>query len=237
MSEPFKFKQFTVQQDRCAMKIGTDGVLLGAWTTIPKNCQSILDIGAGTGIIGLMMAQRSPAELIDAIELDDNAFEQCTDNFEASPWSDRLFCYHADFEEFVGEIDDTYDLIVSNPPFYMEDVSSGDSSRDNARQNGSLPFSILFKGVKKLLSEQGFFAMIAPYGQEESILDLGRENGMHPTRITHVRGNEKSEIKRSLIQFSQQQEPLKSSSLTIEKERHRYTKDYIDLTKEFYLKM
>ena len=140
MSKPFQFKQFTVHQDRCAMKVGTDGVLLGAWTSLEHQPDSILDIGAGTGLIALQMAQRSPAELIDAIELDEAAYEQCVANFEASAWSDRLFCYHAGLDEFVDEIDDQYDLIVSNPPFYSENVSSGDASRDQARQNNSLPF-------------------------------------------------------------------------------------------------
>ena len=141
--KPFKFKEFTIHQDQCAMKVGTDGVLLGAWASLANQPESILDIGAGTGLIALQLAQRSSAETIDAIELDDAAYEQCVANFEASPWGDRLFCYHAGFDEFVGEMDDKYDLIVSNPPFYAEDVTSGDTSRDTARQNSSLPFDEL----------------------------------------------------------------------------------------------
>ncbi len=118
-SKPFKFKQFTVQQDRSAMKIGTDGVLLGAWTNIDHFPETILDIGAGTGVISLMLAQRSEAIQIDAIEIEENAYEQTVENFEASNWGDRLFCYHAGFDEFVEEMQDEeqYDLIISNPPF------------------------------------------------------------------------------------------------------------------------
>ena len=149
--KPFKFKQFTINQDRCAMKIGTDGVLLGAWTSIETNPFSILDIGAGTGIIALMLSQRSNAENIEAIEIDANAYEQCVENFEASPWADRLFCYHAGLDELVEEIDEQYDLIVSNPPFFSEEVSSGNDARDKARQNQSLPFDELLNGVSKLL--------------------------------------------------------------------------------------
>ena len=93
--QPFNFKQFKVEQDKCAMKIGTDAVLLGAWSNLKTNPFSILDIGSGTGILSLMLAQRSNAEIIDALEIDENAYEQCVENFENSPWSDRLFCYHA----------------------------------------------------------------------------------------------------------------------------------------------
>ena len=139
----FQFKQFTIHQDQCAMKVGTDGVLLGAWISLQHQPESILDIGAGTGLIALQLAQRSTAGLIDAIELDEDAYEQCVANFEASPWGDRLFCYHAGFDEFVDEMDEQYDLIVSNPPFYAEEVSSGNTSRDQARQNSSLPFDEL----------------------------------------------------------------------------------------------
>ena len=130
MNKPFQFKQFTIEQDRCAMQIGTDGVLLGAWVSIENNPFSILDIGAGTGVIALQLAQRSDAEMIDALEVDDNAYEQCVDNFENSPWGDRLFCYHASLGEFIEEIEDKYDLIVSNPPFYSEDYKTSDESRD-----------------------------------------------------------------------------------------------------------
>jgi tRNA1Val (adenine37-N6)-methyltransferase len=117
----FTFKQFQVNQDRCAMKIGTDGVLLGAWTPLINNPYNVLDIGAGTGILSLMLAQRSNAEQIDAIEIDEDAYEQCVENFEASPWGDKLFCFHAGLDEFVDEPEDEYDLIISNPPFYTDD--------------------------------------------------------------------------------------------------------------------
>jgi len=119
MSKVFQFKEFSVAQDHCAMKIGTDGVLLGAWVSLQHEF-SVLDIGTGTGILSLMMAQRSNAELIDAIEIDGPAFEQAVQNFENSPWGDRLFCYHASLQEFADEIDDSYELIISNPPFYTD---------------------------------------------------------------------------------------------------------------------
>ena len=112
-TKPFKFKQFTIKQDKTAMKVGTDGVLLGAWVKVPETTFSVLDIGAGTGLIALMVAQKSDAELIDAIELNSDAYEQTVTNFEESSWGDRLFCYHASLQEFADEIEDTYDLIIS----------------------------------------------------------------------------------------------------------------------------
>ena len=143
MTKPFQFKQFSVAQDHCAMKVGTDAVLLGAWSALDHTPKTILDIGAGTGILALMMAQRSSAELIDALEIDADAYEQCVHNFETSDWGDRLFCYHASLEEFVNEIDDTYDLIISNPPFYTDSYKSGNEMRNKARFEEALPFEEL----------------------------------------------------------------------------------------------
>lgn len=219
------------------MKVGTDGVLLGAWASLAHHPLSILDIGAGTGIIALQMAQRSSAEIIDAIEVDEDAFEQCVANFEASPWADRLFCYHAGLDEFMEEIDEVYDLIVSNPPFYSEEVSSGDVSRDNARQNQALPFDELLKAVSVLLSEGGSFATIIPFKEEADFMELAKINGLFARRATYVKGNPNSKTKRVLLEFSFEEVFPKNEELIIEKERHEYTEEYIALTKDFYLKM
>ncbi|NND78265.1 MAG: methyltransferase [Maribacter sp.] len=237
MSKSFKFKQFAIHQDRCAMKIGTDGVLLGAWTSLVSGPNSILDIGSGTGLIALMLAQRSVAETIDALEIDENAYEQCVSNFEDSPWGDRLFCYHAGLDEFIDEIEDQYDLIISNPPFYTEEVSSGNDSRDMARQNKSLPFDELIEGVSKLLSQTGIFTTIIPYKEEESFVALAESSGLFVNKITRVKGNPSAEIKRSLLQISFTEDMIIKDDLSLEIDRHQYTQEYIELTKEFYLKM
>ena len=238
MSKPFEFKQFTIHQDKCAMKVGTDGVLLGAWATISKSAFSCLDIGAGTGLLSLMIAQRSAIEVIDAIEIDDNAYEQCVQNFENSKWNDRLFCYHASFDEFVDEIEDKYDLIISNPPFYREEISSGDKGRDQARQSASLPFEVLIKGVSHLLSESGCFQLIIPYKEEDNFIKLAHQKELFLQRITRVRGTTDSDIKRSLLEFSRvKANHIEKQILTIEKGRHNYTNEYINATKDFYLKM
>lgn len=219
------------------MKIGTDGVLLGAWTSLENQPKAILDIGAGTGLIALMLAQKSDATTIDALEIDADAYEQCTENFESSPWGDRLFCYHAGLDEFVADIENKYDLIVSNPPFYSEEVTSGDASRDQARQNQSLPFEELVAGVYHLLSEEGFFSTIIPFKEEEDFLKLASCFGLVPQRITRVKGNPYSEIKRSLLEFGFMKTDVIIDELIIEEERQQYTDAYKALTQDFYLKM
>lgn len=235
---PFQFKQFSVEQDRCAMKIGTDGVLLGAWAPIEHNPFNVLDIGTGTGIISLMIAQRSHAEQIDAFEIDEDAYEQAVENFENSPWSDRLFCFHAALDEFMEEPEDEYDLIVSNPPFYTEDYSSGNDQRDLARFAGALPFEDLAEAAGFLLSKNGIFAVILPYKEEEKFIALVRDFDLFPVKITRVKGTPTSEIKRSLLAFSRHySENFPTDELVIEISRHNYTPEYIHLTKDFYLKM
>lgn len=234
----FNFKQFSVEQDRCAMKVGTDGVLLGAWTPIAHHPFSVLDIGAGTGIIALMLAQRSFAEQIDALEIDEKAYEQAVENFENSPWSDRLFCFHAGLDEFVEEPEDEYDLIVSNPPFYTEDYKSENEQRDLARFADALPFEELIEAAALLLSEKGIFSVIIPYREEEKFICLARSFDLFPIKATRVKGTPTTEIKRSLLAFSGKEvEDFPIDELVIETSRHIYTAEYIALTKDFYLKM
>lgn len=234
----FQFKQFSVEQDRCAMKIGTDGVLLGAWSPITENVFSVLDVGAGTGIIALMLAQRTNAEQIDALEIDEEAYEQAVENFENSPWSDRLFCFHAGLDEFIEEPEDEYDLIISNPPFYTEDYKSENGQRDLARFADAMPFEDLVEAADLLLSENGIFSVIIPYKEEEKFIALAKDFDLFPIKITRVKGTPTTEIKRSLLAFSRNiKENFPVDELVIETSRHIYTEEYIALTKDFYLKM
>lgn len=222
------------------MKVGTDGVLLGAWCAVDNFPDTILDIGSGTGVISLMLAQRFDAMTIDAVEVDENAYEQTVDNFEKSIWADRLYCYNATFSEFVAEIaeeEETYDLIVSNPPFYTDDFETENEARNKARFTSSLSFKELIAGVSKILSEKGIFATIIPFKEEENFINLAKENNLFLKRVCRVQGNETSAIKRSLLELSFQQKEIKESSLIIEVERHQYTEEYINLVKYFYLKM
>lgn len=234
---PFRFKKFHVYQDKCAMKVGTDGVLLGAWTPVDGNPGSILDIGAGTGLIALMMAQRTHADLIDAIEIEADAYEQCVENFEASPWADRLFCYHAGLDEMMSEMEDPYELIVSNPPFHTETVGSGTEARDRARQNSALPFEELLTGTETLLAQNGVFCTIIPYRSEGEFIGIAERFGLYPFRITRVKGTPRSAYKRSLMAFSRRKLNLIADELLIELERHVYSDAYILLCQDFYLKM
>ncbi|WP_396210771.1 tRNA1(Val) (adenine(37)-N6)-methyltransferase [Flavobacterium sp.] len=220
------------------MKIGTDSVLLGAWCPIDNNPFSVLDIGAGTGILSLMLAQRSNAEQIDSLEIDEEAFEQCVENFESSPWSDRLFCFHAGLDEFVDEPEDEYDLIISNPPFYSENYKTDDYQRDLARFQDALPFEELVEAADLLLSENGIFAVIIPFKEEEKFIGLCSQLELFPVKVTRVKGSHTTPIVRSLLAFKRYElSVLTADELVIETSRHQYTDEYIELTKEFYLKM
>jgi tRNA1Val (adenine37-N6)-methyltransferase len=236
MSKPFHFKQFTIHQEKAAMKVGTDGVLLGAWIPV-ENELSILDIGTGTGLIALMLAQRSDAEQIDALEIDDDAYEQAVDNFEESDWADRLFCYHASLKDFADEMDEKYDLIVSNPPFYTDTFKPEDEKRSQARFETALPFDDLIKYSTQLLSDNGRLALIIPYKEEVKVVAIARENKLFPEKITRVCGTFQSAIKRSLILFSSVEKNPEIDELVLEIARHQYTDDYKDLVKDFYWKL
>lgn len=240
MSKPFKFKEFTIHQDKTAMKVGTDAVLLGAWCSLKIQPDTILDVGAGTGIIALMIAQRSNAMTIDAVEIDENAYEQTVENFEQSDWGDRLFCYNASFQEFATEMaedEEKYELIVSNPPFYTDEYETENEARNKARFTSSLSFEGLLENTLKILDQNGIFTTIIPFKEEQFFLELANKKGLFLNRVCHVKGNPTSEIKRSLLEFSFTKTEVKQEKLTIEIERHKYTKEYIELTKDFYLKM
>lgn len=236
----FKFKKFTIQQEKTAMKVGTDAVLLGSWCSLKNTPDTILDVGAGTGVISLIMAQRSKATTIDAVEIEENAYQQTVENFEASAWGDRLFCYHSSFQDFVSEMqeeNEKYELIISNPPFYTDDFKTDDKARNNARFTIALSFEELLNGVSKLLSINGVFSTIIPFKEQEAFVKTASNNNLFVNRICNVKGNVLSKTKRSLLEFSFQKTEVKKEELVIETQRHQYTQDYINLTQDFYLKM
>lgn len=232
--KPFLFKQFSICQDQAMMKVGTDAVLLGAWADV-TNSSTILDIGTGTGIIGLMLAQRNENAEITAIELEEKAFKQALSNFKNSKWASRFKIQHVSLQSFTSV--HQFDCIISNPPFFDNHHFSKDGNRTIARHTSSLPYESLLKKTASLLTKSGFFHVIIPFQSENHFIQLAKKETLFPKRILRVRGNIKSPLKRSLITFSFYFTPIQINELIIEKSRNHYTSDYINLTKDFYLKM
>lgn len=232
---PFKFKQFDIFQDNTAMKVGTDGVLLGSWTNIYKG-KRILDIGTGTGLIALMLAQRFPETTIDAIEIDESAYLQATENFQNSIFKQRLKVFNIPIQEYNPN--EKYDLIVSNPPFFSVNDLVEFDSRKQARQQTTLTFSELLDKTSLLLNRNGVASFVIPYDQKDLYIDIASKKSLYISRILYVRGNKNSSLKRVLLEFSfDKKEIVEEDELIIELDRHQYSDEYINLTKEFYLKM
>lgn len=216
------------------MKVGTDGVLLGAWANA-ENPQSILDIGTGTGLIALMCAQRFPEAKVTGIEISDLAFLDAQTNFNNSPFQNRLSAINKDVLNFTTT--HKYDLITCNPPFFAKSLKSSDTHRNLARHQDSLPVEQLLTKASDLMSIHGGFAMIVPIDVAEQAESLSNNLGLYLTRKTLVRGNENAMPKRALLQFEKSPKQLEEEHLVIESARHQYTPEYIKLTKSFYLKM
>ena len=230
----FAFKQFTVRHDRCAMKVGTDGVLLGAWTDL-SHSRRILDIGTGTGLIALMLAQRCMDARITAIDLDSAAVEQAQENIQASPWKDRIEALQQDICTYPPN--GTFDTIVSNPPYFIDSLKCPDGQRSTARHTDTLDADRLIGKVSELLTSDGRFSIILPAEQTEDLIRVAGEKGLHPSRQTWVITRPGLSPKRILMEFRKIPVTLQPDELVIELERHVYSEEYIALTKEFYLKM
>jgi tRNA1Val (adenine37-N6)-methyltransferase len=232
----FQFKQFNIQQDKCAMKVGTDGVLLGAWVAT-GSCRAILDVGTGTGLIALMLAQRSLAG-IDAIDIDEAAAGQATENIASSAFANRIQVFHAPFEEYASKAHRRYDLIVSNPPYFARSLKSPDTKKNLARHTDTLSLSSLLSGGKSLLAPDGRIALILPCQRESELMETAQENKLAVVRKTAVKPLPDAPPKRLLIELSANvSAPCLTDTLIIEESRHQYTAGYRELTKDFYLKM
>ncbi len=231
----FQFKQFTINQSDCAMKVGTDGVLLGSWTEI-KSANYILDIGTGTGLIALMLAQKSSAQ-INAIEINELAGKQAAENFATSPWNKRVQVHICSFQDFFISSTEKYDLIVSNPPYFSESLKNPSESRCLARHNDELSQQDLLIGVQQLLRKTGRFCVIFPVKEGNNFIDLAEKNNLFCTKKTNVYSNFNTSIKRLLIEFSPTPSdvPLINNLVIETGERHSYTEQYKTLTKDFYL--
>ncbi len=234
-NEHFAFKQFTIWQDKCAMKVGTDAVLLGAWVK-PNGAKRILDIGTGTGVIALMLAQRSTA-LIDAIDIDITACEQAAENVKLSPWPERVRILHHSFQEFSEETTTRYDLVVSNPPYFLDSSKASGLERTTARHADLLPYHELVDSVIRVLDKKGKFCVILPV-KEAAIFDrIAKERGLHLSKLMRVRTRtDKDTEKRQMMQFEFSPSSFSEDTIVIEMNaRHEYTDEYKALTGDYYI--
>ncbi|MBR4119814.1 MAG: methyltransferase [Bacteroidales bacterium] len=232
----FKFKYFTIHDQNSAMKVGTDGVLLGAWLTLPPKESAILDIGCGSGILSLIMAQRSGGGLyIDAIDIDEGAIKDSKKNFELSGWNSTLNPILGNFVSYSGNCGRIYDTIVSNPPFFTEDTLSPDFKRASARNTSSLNFETLFQGVAKISNPNTIFAMISPADNYSFVAQTALLNGFYLRRLTWVVTIEGTEPKRVLTEWERVQTQFSIDTLIISNRDGSYSADYKELTKDFYL--
>ena len=232
----FQFKQFRIIQEQSAMKVGMDGVLLGAWAD-PSGAERILDVGTGTGLIALMMAQKNNGAQIDAIEVDQEAFNEAVLNCQQSSWNNRIKLELCSFQEFLERTNLKYDLIVSNPPFFSNGVKAPLENRAQARHSDSLPLNVLISGAAGLLQEKGRIALVLPIESLQEIESLAQSNGLYLSRLCRVKPNPVKPEFRILIELTNRQNSLQEETLMIEFEKHHdYTPEYKELTKDFYLK-
>ena len=234
----FQFKQFIINQDRCAMKVCTDACLFGAWVADKlahvDSIQNILDIGTGTGLLSLMLAQKVEAN-IDAIELNKEAARQAEENFTASPWKDRLQVYLADINEF--DPPKKYDCIISNPPFFQDDLKSENASKNAAKHDTTLTLDKLVMQMKRLLSEDGLGAILIPFHRAEYLRELLKKNDFYIREIMDVKQTVTHGFFRTMLIFSRKPAALIAEQLHIHDAQRQYTEAFSSLLKDYYLKL
>lgn len=228
----FQFKQFTVYQHHCAMKVGTDAVILGAYAPV-SDAESVLDIGTGTGVVALMIAQRSTAN-ITGIEIDTSASTQASENVLHSPWSDRISIIHADFVKY--NFNEKYDCIVSNPPYFNNDLRSPNTQRNLARHTDSLSYEALLRGVHNILKEKGKFIVIIPTNAVNTFTQIAFIYNLHLLIKLTIYSLPNSISKRTILVLTNQKDVCcKDEQLIVESKPHQYTDAYFRLMQDYYL--
>lgn len=231
----FTFKQFHIDHSRCAMKVGTDGTLLGAWAALPPHAKKILDIGTGSGLIAIMAAQRHPIAKITAIDIDKDCVMQATENAVASPWAERIEVIESPLQEYSPE--EKFDVIISNPPYFADSMHSPDRQRTTARHTASLSFKELTDGVLRLLADDGLFAVILPTAESELLLSASRGR-LFTWRRCEVWSTPESGARRIMLELKREppKDLAKKEKIIIEQGgRHVYSEEYKALTADFYL--
>lgn len=231
----FKFKQFTIDQKLAAMKVGTDGVLLGAWANV-SGANTVLDIGTGTGVIALMIAQRTKNALIHAVEIDEQSAKQAKINFEKSAWASRLNIFSSSIQQFAQDkTSGAYDLIVSNPPYFVHSLKSPVDVRTLTRHADTLPFDDLLQVIKQLLGANGRFCGIFPYTEGNIFIAKATNYGLYCTRKLNICSKPQHDVLRVMVQLEFTKKVVEEESLTIHTATGEYTEPYKNLTKDFYL--
>lgn len=233
----FQFKQFTVYHDQCAMKVGIDGVLLGAWAPVESSAGRILDIGTGSGLIALMLAQRSEG-LIDAIDIDEGAVDQANKNIADTEWSNRITVHKESLQGFAENQIAAYDLIVSNPPYFISSLKAPDEARSKARHADSLTHEELLMHASELLNKTGRICIILPVIEALQCIKSAPKFNLYCYQCVYVYPKPNSEAKRVLLEFGFNDQETRVSSIEIETgERHQYSAAFTTLAKDFYLKL
>lgn len=240
-SDCFRFKQFEVCHAGCAMKVGTDGVLLGAWALqseklkVKSGKNTFLDVGTGSGLIALMLAQRFDNAQVDAIDMDADAVGQATENFARSPWSDRLSCRQIAVQDLAKE-DVRYDAIVSNPPYFVDSLKNPNLQRQTARHTDTLSYEELLASCEHLLTADGVLSLILPAESEQVVLDTAMSVDLYPIRLVHVYSKPGKPVKRILLELQKRNDqPCEESHFYIESATSPRSDEYTALTKDFYL--
>ncbi len=234
VKDRFEFKQFTIEQDQCTMKVGTDGILLGAWADIEQS-DKVLDIGTGTGLISLMLAQRAENAVVHSVEIDENACEQAQSNFENSPFAARLTAFNDPIQDYASISRESYDLIVSNPPFFSGGTFSANQSRNDVRHTVKLPNGDLLSSARRLLKQDGRFCVVLPLIEGLRFKERAITYGLHCTKLTEVIPKAGKAPNRVLMQFEKQDNGLEENSMMVWEDVNQYTDTFVGLTKDFYL--